>query len=270
MVRCIAVLAFSILIFSCQSTRKIKSAISAVDTTQAVLVDTSKTDSTAYIKSIYNEVEKNRIDFSTFSGKMKVEYVDKEGKKPDLTVIARIRKDSAIWLSINATVFSYEAFRVLVTPDSVKVLNKKDKLITLRSVTYLQEVARLPFDFKTLQDLLLGNPIYFSENIVSVKKTDENITALSIGAFFKNLVTLGTSDYLLQNSKLDDVNNLRNRTCYLSYSDYETKNGISFSTKRKVSISEKSKIDIDMEFKQYSFNESLVFPFSIPKNYKNN
>jgi hypothetical protein len=150
------------------------------------------------------------------------------------------------------------------------VLNKKDKLITLRSVSYLQEVAKLPFDFSTLQDLILGNTVFFSKNIISVKKNDEVITAMSTGEFFKNLLTISSNNYQVLNSKLDDVNTLRNRTCYLAYGNYETKNGLSFATKRKISVSEKSKLDVDMDFKQYNFNESLVFPFNIPKNYKHN
>ena len=52
-----------------------------------------------------------------------------------------------------------EAFRAIITPDSVKVLNKLDKVYQLRSVGYLQEMSHLPFDFNTLQSIVLGNPI---------------------------------------------------------------------------------------------------------------
>ncbi|MBC8035252.1 MAG: DUF4292 domain-containing protein [Chitinophagaceae bacterium] len=270
MVRFVMLLLLATGFFACQSTRKIKSAIAAIDTTHATRVDTTKTDSLAIAETIFREVHKNRVEFSSFSAKIKVEYADKNDKAPDLTVIARIKKDSAIWLSINATVFSYEAFRVLITRDSVKVLNKKDKLVTLRSIAYLQEVAQLPFDFFTLQDLVIGNPVFFSKNIVSVNQSNENTTVLSTGEFFKNLTTLGSSNYLVRSSKLDDINTMRNRTCYLSYGNYESKNGISFATRRTISISGNSKLDVDMDFKQYSFNENLVFPFNIPKNYKNN
>lgn len=75
---------------------------------------------------------------------------------------------------------------------------------------------------------------------------------------------------LPETSKLDDLDELRNRTCHLSYSDYEDKKGVSFATKRQVSVAEKKKIDIKLDFKQYDFNETLSFPFPIPKNYKSN
>ncbi len=255
---------------ACRSTRKIQTAIAKKDTAQVVIVDKSKADSIAFISNVFNQVKNQKIDFNTFSAKIRVDYSDKNGKGPDLTVFVRMEKDKVIWLSINATVFSYEAFRVLITPDSVKVLNKKDKEMQLRSLSYLQDLTQIPFDFNTLQDLIIGNPIYLDSNIVSFKKGESSISLLSRGDLFKHLITLSNKDLLLEHSKLDDVNISRNRTCDLTYTRYENKQGIAFSTVRKIAVAEKSKIDIDMDFKQYSFNETLSFPFSIPKNYKRN
>jgi len=179
-----------------------------------------------------------------------------------------MEKDSLIWVSINATIFSYEALRVLVTPDSIKVVNKKDKIVQLRSIGYLQELTQLPFDFSALQDFLLGNPIYLDSNVVSYTKNESTIALMNIGSLFKHLITVSTGDCLLQHSKLDDVDPIRNRTGDLLYTDYENNNGVKFSTERRISLSEKSKLDIDINFKQYSFNETLSYPFPIPKNYK--
>lgn len=258
------------IVFSCRPTRKIQTAMAKKDTAQTVIVNDGRADSIKMVQEVFNSVSTRKIDFKTFSAKMKVDYTDKEGKGPDLTVFVRIQKDSLIWLSINATVFSYEAFRVLITPDSVIVQNKKDKLVQLRSLGYLQELTQLPFDFSTVQDLIVGNPIYLDSNIVSFKKNESSILLMTSGKFFKHLMTIGNSDFVLQHSKLDDVNASRNRTCDLTYSDYDNKNGVNFSTRRKIIVAEKSRLDIDLDIKQYSFNETLSFPFSIPKNYKRN
>lgn len=256
---------------ACRPTKKIQTAIAKKDSTQtAIIVHDNSADSIAFVNSIYEKVTNRRIDFQTFSAKIKVEYTDKDGKGPDLTVFARIRKDSAIWLSINATVFSYEAYRVLITKDSVIVFNKKDKEAQFRSLSYLQELSQLPFDFSTLQDLIIGNPIYLEKNIVSFKQNAGNVLMLLSGNKFKHLMTLSKPDYVLEHSKLDDVTPSRNRTCDLTYSDYDNKSGLSFSTKRKIIVAEKSRLDIDMDFKQYSFNENLSFPMAIPRNYKRN
>jgi hypothetical protein len=251
----------------CRATKKINAAIAPRDSTKVVMLSDPHADSVLNINRMVSAIYNNRIDFKTFSAKVKVDYWDKDGKGPDLTVFVRMQKDSAIWLSVNATVFSYEAFRVLITPDSVKLINKKDKLVQLRSSNYLVEVAHLPFDFKGLQDLIIGNPVFLDANIVSYKQEPNVTSLLSIGEIFKNLITIGNTDYLVQHSKLDDVNPVRNRTADLSYSNYNGAGGKAFATFRKISLAEKNKIDVELEFKQFSFNESLNFPFSIPKNY---
>ncbi|MFT3932943.1 MAG: DUF4292 domain-containing protein [Chitinophagaceae bacterium] len=266
----ISLLLIILLAASCKSARKVQTATKLkTDTTQMIIVDNAHADSVAVIHDLMNKLNSNRIDnFKTFSAKVKVNYRDKEGEQPELTVFIRMQKDSIIWISVNATIFSYEALRVLITPDSVMVLNKKDKIVQLRSVSYLKEITDLPFDFHTVQDLLLGNPIYLDSNVVSYKKNDQSITLMNIGPLFKHLLSITNGDFLLQHSKLDDVDPLRNRTADLTYTGYENQNGVKFATERRISVSEKGKLDVDMNFKQYSFNETLSYPFSIPKNFK--
>jgi hypothetical protein len=163
----------------------------------------------------------------------------------------------------------YEAFRVLITPDSVKVLNRQEKILQARSVGYLQEVVHIPISFRTLQDLLVGNPVYLDSNIVFYKKEASTLLLLSLGDIFKNYMTLKSDDFSLLHSKLDDVDIMRARTCELNYAGYDLRDWVRFSTYRQISVaSEKSKVDIQLNFKQYNFNESLSFPFPIPKNYK--
>jgi Domain of unknown function (DUF4292) len=260
-----------ILMAACKSAKKIQTAITKTktDTTQMIIVDNSHADSVAVIRDLMHKLNSNRIlNFKTFSAKIKVNYRDKEGEQPELTVFVHMMKDSMIWISVNATIFSYEALRVLITPDSVKVLNRRDKLLQLRSVNYLKELVDLPFDFYTLQDLLLGNPIYLDSNVVSYKTNEQSITLMNIGPLFKHLLSITNGDYLLQHSKLDDADPLRNRTADLTYGGYENANGVKFATERRVSVSEKGKLDVDMNFKQYSFNETLSYAFTVPRNYK--
>jgi hypothetical protein len=132
----------------------------------------------------------------------------------------------------------------------------------------LQEVTALPLDLISLQDLLLGNPVFLDSNIVSYSIDASTISLQSNGSFFKNLFTIGKADKLVLSSKLDDMDELRSRTCYLTYEDYENKKGVNISTKRGITVSEKKKLDIKLNFKQYEFNETLSFPFNVPKNYK--
>jgi hypothetical protein len=255
---------------SCKPTKKIQTAIIKKDTTGITVIENhGAQDSMKFIKSTYHGLLANHIDYKTFSAKVNVDYIDADDKKYNVNANIRMYKDSTIWISVNA-IFGIEGLRALITKDSIKILDKQNKLYTVRSIEYLQEVSSLPVDLHSLQDLLMGNAIFLDSNIVSYSKSGNAISLLSIGKIFKNLVTLNEGDHVILRSKLDDVDELRNRTGDLTYADYENKRGVNFSTIRKISFAEKKKLDIRLEYKQYNFNEELTFPFSIPKNYKTN
>ncbi len=266
------IILFTFFITSCRGPKKLQTAINKRDTTEVVVVTNTNTaheDSIKYIHAALETVNSQKIYFTSFNAKVEVDYSSGDGKKYNVNAALRMYKDSIIWISVNA-LLGIEAIRVVITKDSVKLLNKLDKIYTSRSVSYLQEVTALPLDLATLQDLIIGNPVYLDSNIVSYEKSGEELSLLSLGAIFRHFITLHDADKKIQHSKLDDMDILRNRTCDLVYEKYETKKGVRFSTKRQISVSDKTKLDVKLDFKNYDFNETLSFPFSVPKNYDRN
>ncbi len=250
-----------------KTTRHINKAIAAKDTSAVVVNRLTSDSATKSILTIDN-LHLHFIDFKTFNAKVKVQYEDSKGPQPDIIAVVRIMKDSAIWISLSATLLNFEVFRLLITRDSVILLNMREREVQYRSLDYLQDLTEIPFDFTTLQNLLIGNPVFLDSNIVSYKKTDTHILALSVGAFFKHLLTLSSDNNILLHSKLDDVDLARNRTADITYGEYENNTGIEFSTYRAITVSEKNKLDIRLYFKQYQFNNVLSVSFRVPKNFK--
>lgn len=266
-------------ITSCRSTKKIQTAISKKDTVITVKVPTSihnnhdtaayKNDTIQKIQNIIAGINANHINFQTFTAKVNVDYRGSDGKNYNVNAFIRMYKDSAIWIMANA-ILGIEAMRVLITKDSVKLLDKLNRTYTERSVNYLQEVTSLPLDLVTLQDLIIGNPVFFDSTILSYSEGNNKISLLSIGRWFKNLLTLNEANKIIVHCKLDDVNNSRNRTADLTYNNYENKKGVLFSTRRQITVTEKNRLDIRLDFRQYDFNKEVSFPFPIPKNYDRN
>jgi hypothetical protein len=259
------------LLASCRSTKKIQTAIAKRDTVVTVNIPpgAAKIDTIQLIRSALKKIDSNHISFRSFSAKVNVDYTGSDGKKYDVNANIRISKDSAIWISVNA-VLGFEAMRLYITKDSLKLLDKLTKTYTARNIDYLQEVSSLPLDLYVLQDLIIGNPIFLDSNIVSYSSGNNQIALLSLGELFKNLITVDETDKTLIHSKLDDADPTRNRTADLTYDDYENKKGVLFSTKRRIVVAEKNRLDIKLDFKQYEFNQDVSFPFSIPKNYERN
>jgi Domain of unknown function (DUF4292) len=264
---------------SCRSTKNIRKVIATPgqhqDTTVTVTtvapVRDLHADSIQVIHTALGNLAHHHIDFQTFSGHMHVHYQGGDGKDYEITVFVRIQKDSAIWMSIvgNVGPVTIEVFRALITRDSVKIMDKRAKVVRLRSVNYLQEQVHLPIDFNTLQNLLIGNPIFLdTAHVLYYRMETKGVMSLfSEGAAFTNFLTLNP-DYTIRHSKLDDTNPLSARTGDFTYGDYDYTGPQPFSTYRKISIAEKSKVDIEIGIKQYKFNDPLNLSFPIPKNYK--
>ena len=267
----------------CRSTRSLRKVIATPaahpDTTSVAVRDSTlpardlHADSMVVIHTALNGLVHNHIDFQTFSGVLHVHYQGDNGQDNEFNALVRIKKDSIIWIEIYAKVgpVTVKAFQALITPDSAKILDRLKKVVRLRSISYLQEQAHLPVDFGTLQDILIGNPVFLdTSNIIYYRTETKGLSLFSAGRFFTNFLTLNP-DNTISHSKLDDIDPLRVRTCDITYGDYDY-NGpgrAPFSTYRKVSVAEKGKVDIEIGIsKHYKFNEVLNYPFSIPKNYK--
>ena len=270
-IRSIISLLFLLILFvACRATKKIQKAIVSKDSTVVAGpsdLERARLDSVAFIQESYRQLRAHQINYTTFSAKMDVDYEDASGKRLSLNAQLRMYKDSVIWASLTA-ILGIEGLRAYITKDSVKLLDKQNKVYIARSVAYLTEVTNLPLNLSSLQDLLIGNPVFLDSTIVSYSKTPGSISLHGANQFFKLLYTLSESEKLLQSTKLDDTDELRSRTSFLSYGDYTTRAGFLFSERRTITVSEKKRLNLELRYKQYAFNEMLSFPFSIPKNYR--
>jgi hypothetical protein len=257
-------------IAGCRPAKKvqhIQEAISKKDTSARVIVTPEKVvDSLSIVKNIMADVTKNRIEFTTFTAKVKIDYEGKENSD-QATAYVRMKKDSLIWISLTGAL-GIEGIRVLISKDSVKLMNKLQKTVQYRSLAYLQELTQIPFDFYSLQDIIVGNPVFLDSNIVSYQSNGKDLLVLMVGNVFKHLITLENNDFKVLHSKLDDIDATRNRTCDITYDNYENAGNFNFAAKRKITVAEKAKLDINLDFKSYNFNKPQDYPFNVPKNYK--
>lgn len=253
-------------LFSCRSTRKIATVVAKKDSA-VVVINPEDSDSAKAVRATMTRIQEKKIEFTTFSSKVKVDYSDDKNRKFDFNAFLRMKKDSAIWISIIAAL-NIEAFRVMITPDSVTIMDKINRTIQRKPLTYLQEITKVPFDYQTLENLILGNPVYLDKAVVSYADQGEKISLSTIGKSFKHYLTVSKTDLSLLFSKLDDVDLTRSRTASLAYAEYAAAGPWMFANIRNISLSEKTRLDINLDFKQVEFDKPVSFPFSIPKNYK--
>lgn len=113
-----------------------------------------KVNKTEYL---FDRIATNKLDFNNFSAKANVKLT--QGDKKNFKANIRVQKDSLIWISISA--FSIEVARVLITKDTVKVLNRIERKYFIGDYEYINKRFNVQLEFDVLQSILVGNPINF-------------------------------------------------------------------------------------------------------------
>lgn len=107
--------------------------------------------------------DSSRLNYESFSAKVSADV-----KLPDQSnsfrATLRIRRDSAIWASISPAL-GIEVFRLLCTEDSVLYIDKMKKQYFRGTYKKLNEIAKSELTLGGLQDLILGDPLYFDPEL---------------------------------------------------------------------------------------------------------
>lgn len=135
----------------------VMSAMSACRKPKEVARETPVKNRTAgYLLKRYAE---NKYDFDWLGMKVDASF-GVEDNSDNFKATIRMRKDSAIWVSI-VPALGIEMIRVMITPDSLKYLSKipENKFYYTGGFDEIGRLIGIDFDFEMLQDLLVGNAI---------------------------------------------------------------------------------------------------------------
>ena len=199
-----------------------------------------------------------------FSARAKIDYED-EYEKTKFTGYIRLRRDSAIWMVFKK--LSVEAARVLITPDSVYVIDRINNQYAIKDFAYLQRAYRFPADFQGLQTLLLGNPIFFTTDLAA--SIDGQRYALQGQTTDRaNAYMLDGLTYLLRELVLADLHTGRSLQYSLS-GDEPLEDQQNFSYFRSVVIRspDLGDVSVDIEFSKVEINVPKNLQFEIPDRY---
>lgn len=223
-------------------------------------VPTPPTNEPETISSILSKL--NRINYTTFSGKAAVDYTE-NNKTTSFDLKLNMFKDSLIWGSAIGPL-GIEVIRILVTKDSVKILNRLSREYTARSISFLREQTGLPVTLSTLQDLLIGNPVFIDSANSEYTLEDKLIQINSQHNQLKNQLSVSLPGYLPTGCQLEDLSHSDKHTATLNYKEYKAINNLWFSTIRSIRIQYKKPLDLNLNFKNHSFNTEISTPFSVP------
>lgn len=230
------------------------------------------------VDSVFIAMKSSEFQFETLVAKFSGLY-SYNGSKQNFSGQMRLLKDSLIWCSIN--VMNIEVARVIVSKDSVKLINKLNRQYFESGFDYINNQLNTDIDFDMLQALILGNDVpYYETNKFQLVNGKDNFILSTIGRHkLKNYVKT-EEDYskvLIQSIKIDkntlriteqDIKQLRNpnKKVKADYSEFEDYAGL-FPTLMEFNFIGVKDLFISLKFSKIEKNTDLSFPFKVPSSY---
>ena len=228
----------------------------------------------------------NHLDSSSFkpqwmNAKASVTTVE-EGNETSFTIHLRCKRDSAIWISITP-LLGIEVARVLITSDSIKVLDRLHGKYQVSSFEYINRLLQMKVNFEIVQAILNGNFFAYkkSENKFNSVYLEDKYYILSSLTKHKLKRALEEKDPnkpVIQDCYIDNIfyritkvkveDQKINKTLETIYSDFRSTDNGMFPYHSQTTIAAEKKFAITIDYAKIETGMEQEFPFSIPKNYE--
>lgn len=207
---------------------------------------------------------KQQLDVKSMEAKAKVAYSDEYSKVSFVTYV-RMKKDSAIWMSFKK--FSLEAARVLIRPDSVFIIDRLNGEYAAEPLAYLQRRYSLPMGFDGLQALLLGNPIFFSQNTESHVDSSWYVLEQQSDRISAQYFLDGISMLLSKWNVLDSRTRTSVKATFDDYEPFKGKKKFSYFRSFNLNQPDLGDSKVEITFTKVETDIPVDLPFSIPSRY---
>lgn len=233
------------------------------------------------VDSLLNKVQQYSFKAEWMSAKANVTVVD-SGEKTSFDISLRIHKDSVIWISASP-LLGIEVARVMITPDSIKVLDRLHSKYQCSSFEYVNKLLQMKVNFEIVQALLTGN-------FFAYKRSENKFNSVYLEDKYYILSSL-TKHKLKRSLEEKDPNKPVIQDCYISpdlyrvitmsvedqkihksllsnYNDFRQTDGGAFPFKSTTHIAADKVFDINIEYTKVQTGEQQEFPFTVPPRYE--
>ncbi len=188
----------------------------------------------------------------------------------------RIKKDSAIYISVSP-ILGIELARLLVTPDSVKFLNRLEGTYFEGGMDFLNTMFNTNLDFYMLQSILVGNDFdHFNTDGFSLESDRDRILlqhesrrpANQIhGMSFQQNLWLDRETYRIRESLLFDP--LSSQSLRVSYRRHEIFGGQRIPQEMTLVFAEPgARAELSVRYNRITINQPQSMEFSVPQGYR--
>jgi hypothetical protein len=207
-------------------------------------------------------------------------------EKLDITMKIRIRKDSAVWISVSPAL-GIEIARIIITQDSIKFLNRVERTCFKGTISYLDELTPVSINYEMLQALITGNNIVIMEEQESVKPEKYKVEIDDGNYLLSNLkrkkykktakgkktaeatvnrIWLKPNTFKIAKSEITNFKS--NKKITASYEQFEEIEGQHFAHQADAVMKADQEVSVKLQYSKVTLNKALKMPFRIPSKYE--
>ena len=244
---------------------------------------------------LLEQLKRSESNYDWLSAKLST-TAEINNRKFSVTIKLRIRKDSAIWMSVSPAL-GIEMARVLITKDSLKFINRLNSTYFSGSVNYLNRLIQTDIDLEILQLLLTGNSFSFISDdnkkpgredkfkssidgdryLLStlrkrkLRKTIDGKKSLTVPV---QRIWLDPESFKVSKLEINDPSLTKDpygqasKALEVSYSEFKKVDDQVFPYKINFNMNSEQPIRVSLNYSKISINKPQKFPFSIPEKYE--
>lgn len=232
-------------------------------------------------KMLSKNIKENELKYDWLFAKADVE-VNIDGEDHNLDIRVKTKKDSAIWISIQA-VGLIDIAKLLITRDSVKMVVYVKKQYFKGDFNYINQLLNADLDFDIIQAALIGNSADFDEDDAKMKPVIDRencnyllstvrkrkLRRLTSGqdSLKRSLQTmrLNPENFKIINNDFEDVST--NRSFHAKYDKFQASDSVFAPHNVNIEIKAEKKIDLKISYVRIEINQPQKLTLNIPKNY---
>ena len=222
-------------------------------------------------KFILKKLADHRFEADWLSAKLKITYTDDEQTRK-LTAYIRLQKDSLIWMNVKK--LNVEAARIKITPDSIYAVDRLNKEYFIKDISFLEKEYNLPSrktgpsNFKVLQEIIFGNPVFFDGSSLETSVNASEYQLENENDDFSSQYLVSGISFLLSKMIFTESRGNQKLTISFEHTD-EVEEYPNFSYFRNFNFysEDTGNVSIDVKFSKLEINSPKTIQFEIPPHY---
>lgn len=232
--------------------------------------------------ALTKHIKESELKYQWINAKADVE-TSIDGEDHNLDIRVKGRKDSAIWISIQA-VGLVDIAKLLITKDSVKMVVYVKKQYFKGDFNYINQLLNADLDFDLIQAALFGNSADFDDDDSKLKPSADRtnchyllsterkrkLKRITSGqdSLKRSLQTMTLDPETFKIIQNDFTDVTTNRSFHASYDKFNARDSVFAPHHVNIEIKAEKKINLKINYVRIEVNQPQKLTLSIPKNYE--